>query len=81
MMATRPASRILTVKPKILKETSQLTFSAHDKIIVVLFQQLYIHIFSFSAKAMHLLKRMVVAHAMGPPKFVMTDSSTNKYQT
>lgn len=75
-MAPTSTSRHHTFEPRILQETSQLTFAAHSVIEIGPSQQFHILISNVSTKALHLPKQVAVAYATGPSRSVLNASST-----
>lgn len=70
-MVTTPASSTLTVKPKILEKFDQVISAPHGVIKAFLLQPFHILESRFSAKAIHLLKHVMVAYATSSGKAVM----------
>lgn len=75
-MITTSASRIHTVEPRIVDKTRQLMISVHGVIDILQSQPFHFLISSFSAKAVHLHKDLVVLNVVGPTTSAMTASSS-----
>lgn len=70
------SSGIFTVESRLFEATHQTTFASHGVINVLPSQQFRILLTKFFAKAMYLLKNMMVAYSSRPPTSVITASST-----
>lgn len=73
---TKSFSAISTIKIRIFEETRQLKFATQGVIYVLPSQLFSILVASFSVKATHLTKYMVVAYTTGPLTPAMIASST-----